>query len=264
MREWLGRMDALLDTITFAIHISGGQPARAPELASIMLRNDQISRRSVYAKRDTLCVATTYYRGLSQHEIAHYLPKELAQLILQYLVLIRPCIRQVAIILLANDAAEQRAIAHVYDNYLFAHNGQPMTTMHLRQSFARHWALYTKYNISFRDYRQFSRAFIIKLCHTGTKSDMQFICIDGDDEDILPGKFIVDLANVRCYHLTGASIDFQTGHSYSIAERFYACSSEDKAITSSLLELQFFLESGLWHSLLCKHWMSPVKRAKYK
>ncbi|KAJ2450367.1 hypothetical protein GGF42_004506 [Coemansia sp. RSA 2424] len=138
MREWLGRMDALLDTITFAIHISGGQPARAPELASIMLRNDQISRRSAYAKRDTLCVATTYHRGLSQHEIAHYLPKELAQLILQYLVLIRPCIRQVAIILLANDAAEQRAIAHVYDNYLFACNGQPMTTMHLHQSFARH------------------------------------------------------------------------------------------------------------------------------
>ncbi|KAJ2444981.1 hypothetical protein GGF42_006142 [Coemansia sp. RSA 2424] len=186
MREWLGRMDTLLDTITFAIHISGGQPARAPELASVMLRNNQVSRRGIFAKRDTLCVVTTYQRGQSHHEIVRYLPKELAQLVLQYLVLIRPCVRKVAMILLANDVAEQQAIARVYNNYLFARNGQPMTAVHLRQSFAHYWALYTKYNISFRDYRQFSRAFIIKLCHAGTKGDMQFMFSDGDDEDILP------------------------------------------------------------------------------
>ncbi|KAJ2437274.1 hypothetical protein GGF42_008683 [Coemansia sp. RSA 2424] len=262
MREWLGRMDALLDTIAFAIHISGGQPARAPELASIMLRNDQISRRGIFAKRDTLCLVTTYWKGQSiyqsQREVARYLPKELAQLVLQYLVLIRPCICQVTMILLANDVAEQQAIARVYDNYLFACNGQPTTAVHLRQSFACHWALYTKYDVNFQDYCQFSRAFIINLCHEGKEENMQLISSDGDSEDISPSDFVVDLANLHGQQLMDTSIDFQAGHSNNIAERVYGRSNETMATISSLVDLQFFIISGLWHSLLRKYHMSAL------
>ncbi|KAJ2887326.1 hypothetical protein H4R27_000125 [Coemansia aciculifera] len=63
MRKWLDDMDDLMDKIMFAIHLSASQPARAPELASITIQNDELSLRGIFIKHLTMCLATTYWKG---------------------------------------------------------------------------------------------------------------------------------------------------------------------------------------------------------
>jgi hypothetical protein len=93
-RAWLVKTGQFLDMLTALIHIGGGQPARAEELATLRIRNSSYGLRGVYYANDTIMLCTTYHKGRSisgrGKVIPRFLPLSVARLLLQYLVIVRP------------------------------------------------------------------------------------------------------------------------------------------------------------------------------
>jgi hypothetical protein len=91
---WLTTTGKFLDMLTALIHIGGGQPARAEELATLHIRNTQHARRGVFYMHKTIMLCTMYHKGRSikgsDRVIPRFLPKNVATLLLQYLVIVRP------------------------------------------------------------------------------------------------------------------------------------------------------------------------------
>jgi hypothetical protein len=91
---WIAKTSKFLDILTTLIHISGGQPARAEELATLLICNTQHTTRGVYYMHNTIMLCTRYHKGRSikgsNRVIPRFLPKSVADLLLQYLVIVRP------------------------------------------------------------------------------------------------------------------------------------------------------------------------------
>jgi hypothetical protein len=91
---WLTRTGKLLDMLTALIHIGGGQPARAQELTTLFIRNTRYTHRGVYYMHNTIMLCTTYHKSRSikgsSKVIPRFLPRNVASLLLQYLVIVRP------------------------------------------------------------------------------------------------------------------------------------------------------------------------------
>lgn len=80
-------------------HISGGQPARGPELGSTKVSNSIYSARGWYVMNGRLCFLTMYdkarkRRGNTEY-IVRFLPDQVSQVMVQYLAYIRPFARAV-------------------------------------------------------------------------------------------------------------------------------------------------------------------------
>jgi hypothetical protein len=93
-RAWLQKTGGFLDMLATLMHIGGGQPARAEELATVRIRNTSLAHRGVYYINDTIMLYTKYHKSRSamgsDKAIARFLPKNVASLLLQYLVIVRP------------------------------------------------------------------------------------------------------------------------------------------------------------------------------
>jgi hypothetical protein len=72
------------------VHITGGQPARGPELLSIRHTNTAGGRqRNVFVEDGYVAIATRYHKGhsatLAPKVIHRYLPREVGELVVWYL-----------------------------------------------------------------------------------------------------------------------------------------------------------------------------------
>jgi hypothetical protein len=79
------------------MHISGGQPARGPEIGSIKVSNSVYSARNLYIINGRMCFLTMYdkarkRRGNTDY-IVRFLPDDISQVLAQYLVYVRPFAR---------------------------------------------------------------------------------------------------------------------------------------------------------------------------
>jgi hypothetical protein len=79
------------------VHIEYGQPARGPEIGSIKVSNSTYSARNMYVINGRLCILTMYdkarkRRGNTEY-IVRFLPDELSQIFVQYIVHVRPFAR---------------------------------------------------------------------------------------------------------------------------------------------------------------------------
>ena len=77
------------------MHMCGGQPGRAPEILSIRWKNtEQGGVRNIFIEDGIVAFVTTYhkgYRSSNDIKIIHrYLPREIGELLVYYLWLIRP------------------------------------------------------------------------------------------------------------------------------------------------------------------------------
>jgi hypothetical protein len=92
--DWLRKAGEFLSMLTVLIHIGGGQPARAQELATLQIRGTSDTHRGVYYTHGTVMLCTRYHKGRSikgsDKVIPRFLPKSVASLLLKYLVIVRP------------------------------------------------------------------------------------------------------------------------------------------------------------------------------
>jgi hypothetical protein len=93
-KTWLNATRKFLETLSVAIHISYGQPARAEELATVMIKNQRYGLRGIYWSRGRVLIVIGYNKTRSGNGkdklIGRYLPKEVGDLLVKYLSLVRP------------------------------------------------------------------------------------------------------------------------------------------------------------------------------
>ncbi|KAH9203255.1 hypothetical protein DL95DRAFT_321784 [Leptodontidium sp. 2 PMI_412] len=79
------------------IHVEYGQPARGPELGSAKVSNSIYSARNIYVINGRLCILSTFDKARKRRGnieyIVRFLPDELSQIMVQYLVRVRPFAR---------------------------------------------------------------------------------------------------------------------------------------------------------------------------
>jgi hypothetical protein len=81
------------EKLAVAIHVTGGQPARAPELLSVQHVNTQASRhRNVFIEDGMVTVVTAYYKGFHASNdiklIYRYVPRAVGELVVWYMWLV--------------------------------------------------------------------------------------------------------------------------------------------------------------------------------
>jgi hypothetical protein len=76
------------------MHVSGGQPARGPEIRSIKVSNSVYSACNLYVINRRVCFLTMYDKARKQQGNTKYiircLPDEVSQVLVQYLVYVQP------------------------------------------------------------------------------------------------------------------------------------------------------------------------------
>ena len=80
-----------------SMHISRGQPARGPEIGSIKVSNSVYSARNIYVINGRMVFLTMYDKARKRRGNTDYiircLPDDISQVLVQYLVYVRPFAR---------------------------------------------------------------------------------------------------------------------------------------------------------------------------
>jgi hypothetical protein len=104
-RQWF---EEFRERLLIAMHMIGGQPARAPEVIGIRHTNTANGGiRNVFAHHGMMCFVTVYhknYQSSEQVKIIHrYLPREVGELLVWYLWLVLPFWQEVEGIVTGGD-----------------------------------------------------------------------------------------------------------------------------------------------------------------
>lgn len=97
--SYLQRVVRFREKLCIAVHISGGQPARAPELLSIRHHNtDSGGHRNIFVEDGLVVFVTQYHKGFyasNDTKVIHrYLPREVGELVVWYLWLVLPFVER--------------------------------------------------------------------------------------------------------------------------------------------------------------------------
>jgi hypothetical protein len=97
VRAYLTKERQFLRKLMVGMHVMGGQPARGPELGSIKVSNSIYSARNIYIINGRACFLTMYDKARKRRGNTEYivrcLPDEIGQVLVQYLVYVRPFAR---------------------------------------------------------------------------------------------------------------------------------------------------------------------------
>jgi hypothetical protein len=97
--SYLQRVVRFREKLAIAVHVSGGQPARAPELLSIRHYNtDSGGHRNIFVEDGLVVFVTQYHKGFfasNDTKVIHrYLPQEVGELVVWYLWLVLPFVER--------------------------------------------------------------------------------------------------------------------------------------------------------------------------
>jgi len=97
VKAYLTKERRFLNKLMVSMHVTGGQPARGPELGSIKVSNGIYSARNIYVINGRVCFLTMYDKARKRRGNTEYivwcLPDEVGQVLAQYLVYVRPFAR---------------------------------------------------------------------------------------------------------------------------------------------------------------------------
>lgn len=192
--KWMAAAHKLEEALFFLIHLTSGLPARATELATYKYVNTRFDQRSVFCGMGTLCLVSRYWKGRSitsqDHPAPRFLPRPVAQLLLDYLVYVRPLE-----VMLSQRRGEARAV--MLSTYLFTSRVGEADDTHLRAVWLR---LYGQFNSG----QQLTLGAFRHVCHA------------------LMTKLVMDDPEVaRKFLPSDLPIDLQGGHSAKTAATLY-------------------------------------------
>ncbi|KAH2644767.1 hypothetical protein KXW55_006875 [Aspergillus fumigatus] len=101
IQQYWQRVAQFKEKLAIVVHVTAGQPARAPELLSIQHTNTVNSRRrNIYIEDGMVTFATAYHKGFhvsNDVKIIHqYVPREVGELVIWYMWLVVPFINQMS------------------------------------------------------------------------------------------------------------------------------------------------------------------------
>ena len=197
-----------LEKLLILIHISGGQPARAPELLSLQYNNSiKSGLRNIFYENGLICFVTYYHKGYSisnSTKIIHrYLPREIGELLVYYLWLIVPFLQRI-----------YQDSNRIFTQYLFQkislHRSQAksITSDDLRRILKRETQIGLGFTLNPSQYRHIA----IGIARKFLKKEIRFENddFDHDNNDQEDQDYLDDI------------VDLQAGHSTRISGLIYA------------------------------------------
>ena len=216
--KWLKRTKAFLETLMPTIHITYGQPSRGEELATIRVKNQLNGMRGVYMSRGLVMILVSYSKTRSttgkDKLVARFLPKEVGDLLVKYLSLVRPMEAFIA------EQIESEGFDK-YEKMLFADHEKSWNGGRLGDIFKRQMNDWGPVAMGLAEYRQLAKAFM--------RENMKHRFEDDDEED---------------------ARDHQSGHTSRMAGMRYGIAASDLDCLTSDKLLAFFRASREWHRLL--------------
>jgi hypothetical protein len=115
---YLAKCETLQELLFVLIHVTSGQPARASELATFKICNTDHRIRNVYLVHGEVVIIQHYTKSNSQtgHDdfIPRLLPKEVGQLLINYLMAVRPMERLFAMATWMDEQAAGALFTHLF------------------------------------------------------------------------------------------------------------------------------------------------------
>jgi hypothetical protein len=94
-KQYVAKINSFLERLLLLMHITGGQPARGPEIISIRHSNTvKGGHRNIFIKDGMVVFVTQYHKGYSASGdvkiIQRYLPRKVGELLVYYMWLVLP------------------------------------------------------------------------------------------------------------------------------------------------------------------------------
>jgi superfamily II DNA helicase RecQ len=110
MDTYMKVVQAFREKLLFLMHLTGGQPARAPEILLLRFENTSYGAiRNIFILGQMVCFVTWYHKAFQQKDqakvIYRYLPREVGEPLVHYLWLVLPFVQQVQGLLHSADTS---------------------------------------------------------------------------------------------------------------------------------------------------------------
>ena len=102
VQTYYKQVDAFLERLLLLIHVVSGQLVRGTEITSLQHTNTTF-HRNIFIEDGLVALVTSYHKGYtctgSTKIIYRYLPKELSELVVYYLWIIHPFLRELDLLM---------------------------------------------------------------------------------------------------------------------------------------------------------------------
>ena len=231
--DWMRQVAAFRGKLLVLMHMTGGQPARGPEILSVRHRNTvQGGHRNLFVEDGMVVFVTRYHKGFEVKgdvKIIHrYLPREVGELVVWYLWLVLPFVQRMQAMLW-----EQGTISdHLWPADA---DGRKWTTERMKHELQRVSEAGLGQSINMAAYRQIAIAISRRWIRKGMSEAMDE---QGDDGEWLQEDPSGDIA------------DEQATHSPHVAGAVYARETHELAGATASRRQQFRAISIDWHRFL--------------
>lgn len=242
VRQYLGHTDRFLDFLLLAIHVTGGQPARGPEILSVRWRNSILQDRNIYIMDGQVAVITRYHKTQSQWDrpkvILRFLPDRLGQILIVYLLYVRH-FRTV----LLNGLGRHMTVSA--NDFLWASERGPWDSSRLSRTMSLESAERLSVRLTLQDYRHVAigigRAVIGKRFAAGDRTERGLLKArgsEGEESDSQEDESLED------------PLELQSGHSTATGNIAYAVRADMVQGVSARSIESFRRLSRDWHKFL--------------
>jgi superfamily II DNA or RNA helicase len=256
IERFMGFVAEFKEKLAVICHISGGQPARGPELLSIRHRNTAAGgQRNIFIEDGLVACVTRYHKGFyasNDAKVIHrYLPRAVGELVVWYLWLVLPFVEQLQAY--HQQMCQSAAIPDTQASKVWgvdAVTGREWTSVRLRDALARESKkrLHNALNLaSYRDIaiaisrRYFSNA---KPFPHNVREDGTAVDGDGDGDGEVDEDAMDDEQWMR--HMA----DLQAAHTPHVAEMVYGRMMSQQQGTTAGRQAGFRASSVHWHGFL--------------
>lgn len=233
VERYMGRVVAFREKLAVLMHITGGQPARAPEVLSVRHSNTvKGGHRNVFVEDGMVVFVTRYHKGYAMSgdvKVIHrYVPREVGELVVWYLWLVLPFQQRLEAMVWEKEAIS----SHMWPK---DPDGRQWTSERFRQALKRESSAGLGQALTIQAYREVA----IGISRKFMRGSTAFMVDEGDDNEAWNEEN------------AGASIaDEQAGHTAHIAGLIYARGIMEQAGAVADKRQRFRTSSTDWHRFL--------------
>jgi RecQ family ATP-dependent DNA helicase len=236
---YMERLAEFREKLLVLMHITGGQPARAPEILSICHSNTiKGGIRNVFVENGLIVFVTGYHKGYQvsgEMKIIHrYLPREVGELVVWYLWLVLPWVQIVEASAHNLEVDNKPLSMHMWPTDA---SGLKWSSVRMRQVMKREFTVGMQTDINIQSYREIAIAMSRKWLR-----GKAFVS-DDDDED---GDWDEGGGEGHDDHIA----DLQAAHSSHVAGMVYARGIMEMSGVIADRRTAFRQTSVAWHEFL--------------
>jgi hypothetical protein len=101
VKEYLREIDKFRELLLFCMHVTGGQPARGPEILSLRYKNGFSQDRNIFVLDGLVMSVTRYHKTQSQWDVPkavpRFMPWRVGQLVTVYLTYVQPLMDRLSV-----------------------------------------------------------------------------------------------------------------------------------------------------------------------